>query len=171
MILIFAFKPFGLKGALSGTNSSEQVLDQLKALAPTQHHYRTLDVGSETLPQLRSALEETDPAGVVGMGEFLLAPGKNIMVEPYAVDTPVTSLPLFGGIQKIERSTFASSREGHVHSSSIGTFYCNATYLEAIRWARSKGNRPVTFIHVPVVGDREAHCQQVRQVMWEVSNA
>jgi hypothetical protein len=93
--------------------------------------------------------------------------GKNIHIEPYAINSPVQLIPL-PALRLVMISDFASyaiKNFGQEYESKIGTYYCNRIYLWALRWGDSNGNRPVVFVHVPVMGNRNHHAKQIIRLL------
>ena len=55
--------------------------------------------------------------------------------------------------------------------SSIGAYCCNRVYLTALKWAGQNGDKPVTFLHIPILGTRDKHAEQVRSLIGRMETA
>ena len=167
-ILITSFEPFGLTGRfLRRANASHDIADMLKPQLPGQgYDFLRLPVSRDAIRILRDHLTQTRPSGILCMGEDLgLRPG-TINLEPYAYDTDVHLNPLKSRdvIDRIH-SDFVRTAMPAQERSTIGLFHCNAVYREALTWGRDHGNAPAAFIHVSVLGDREAQARNVMDIL------
>jgi len=167
-ILITAFEPFGLiRGKLLNKNASKEVIDLVKDNLIHDANFEIISVNAQGEKLLCDKLNSYKPTGVICMGENLLQHGSSIHIEPYAIDSPVSTLTL-GGINKIERSSFAEyaiEKFNQTQDSKIGTYYCNRAYLCSLRWCEANGSRPVVFVHVPVSGSRNVHGKQILKLV------
>ena len=57
---------------------------------------------------------------------------------------------LFGDNAKI-KSDFVAKTQPDTKRSKIGHYYCNEIYKIALQWGHENNNRPVAFMHVPVL--------------------
>lgn len=169
MILLTAFKPFGIVRKAMNKNASMEVLEKIRTISPENFHFAILDVSDQGISQLESAMSEASPSGVLCMGELLSLPGHQVKVEPFAIKSRPRLLPRFSFKKaESEASAFAAA-VAPGNDSTIGLYYCNAAYLSALNWAR-KGGAPVGFVHIPVLGDRDEHANQVRKILWRMQN-
>lgn len=161
-ILLTAFEPFGPIGKyIRRENSSEQILEDIKARNPDGFHFLTLPVSDDGIVALKLALETLKPSGVICMGENLLTKPDKIKIEPFAYDTKASAYPDLGlAFKNKVRSPFAGQIAPD-ENSTIGNYYCNQAYLQSLKWAARNGNPPVIFIHTPVFGSHTRHADQV----------
>ncbi len=171
-ILITSFEPFGVSGLLRQANASHDVAMALKAnMAAGGYDFLQLPVSDKAHEVLQSHLDTHKPEGLLCMGEAMgLAPG-TVNLEPYAHDHAVSHNPLSrtDGIKRIF-SAFAQSVAPQNHSS-IGLYYCNAIYRQALLWADAQEKAvPTAFIHVAVLGDRGRQVRAVSDVLDKLAH-
>lgn len=166
-ILITAFEPFGLIGKfVRGENTSQKILEGLRAAHPDRFLFKTLPVSQDAVTQLHDLLEKERPSGILAMGEHLFVSPKEVKIEPYALNTPASPFPdLTIHFKDKVSSAFVNQLGLGETGSSIGNYYCNQIYLEGLNWAQQNGNVPVAFIHTPVLGDHQRHGDQVLKIL------
>lgn len=174
-ILITSFEPFGVSGLRRGTNASHDVAMALQSTLPpglahgdtaTEYRFLQLPVSDKAHDILQTHLDAYKPDGLLCMGEYLgLTPGA-INLEPYALDHPVSHDPLAptDGIPRI-LSAFAQSVAPQ-NNASIGLYYCNAIYRQALLWGNAQPQPvPTAFIHVAVRGDRSGQVREIAIIL------
>ena len=170
-ILITSFEPFGVSGLLRQANASHDVAMALKANTGGGYDFLQLPVSDKAHDILQNHLDTHKPEGLLCMGEYMgLAPG-TVNLEPYAQDRAVSHNPLSrtDGIKRIS-SAFAQSVAPQ-NSSSIGLYYCNAIYRQALLWADAQEKTvPTAFIHVAVLGDRGGQVRAVSDVLDKLAH-
>ena len=153
MILLTAFAPFGPKGFLSGTNASEIVLHRVMALAPKRYHTAVLAAGKAGLATYRDLLRMGGWTGLLAMGESGNISSSHVVLEPFANVRASPGLlpptPWTGSEESMFVSTAEAAKKGS--RQSIGAYWCNQIYLEALTWAKAHGSVPAAFVHVPAV--------------------
>ena len=166
-ILITSFEPFGLSGLLRGANASHDVATALKANLPAgDYDFLQLPVSDEAHEIFHNHLDARKPDGILCMGEYMGLAAGTVNLEPYAHDHPVSHNPLTrtDGIKRLS-SAFAQSVAPQ-NRSSIGLYYCNAIYRQALLWAAAQGKAlPTAFIHVAVLGERDGQVRAVSDVL------
>lgn len=161
-ILITAFKPFGIKGAITQTNASRQVLSSIKQRHGDKFDYLILPVNDECEEIVRNYLEENSPGAVVSMGELLTLPSDDIRYEPSAIQAPISIWPRLGRGRPLS-SVLTQTMLGlecDPETTTIGLYYCNRVYLKSLEWGR-RYNKPSVFFHIPAIGNRKKHTEQV----------
>jgi hypothetical protein len=174
MLLLTAFRPFGLiRGRLQKKNASLEILEAIRKDYPSEFHFEVLDVDDGGIDALRRALATLKPSGLLAMGEYALLPGSKVVLEPFAVNCRPRIIESFPGLDTEERlsSDFALAQGADMGNSSISRGYCNAAYLAGLQWAAGSNGEPVAFVHVPVLGERADHVQQVRKLLWQIKMA
>lgn len=168
VILVTAFKPFGfIRGWLMKKNSSLEVLEALQAENPGNHHFLVLDVSDQGIETLKKTVRQLKPSGILSMGEYALLSGERVILEPFAVNCRPSIMPDIFGDPKVE-SPFARGHGAGPEDSVIGRYYCNAAYLAGLEWASQSRGQPVAFVHVPILGDRSKHVEQVRKILAQM---
>ena len=153
MILLAAFKPFGPKRFLTGTNASAELLALLLEQQSGRFGSVLMDVGPPALEQFRHALAERRWSGVFVMGESGMIASSHLVLEPEAnVIEHATSRPVLP-FDRTVTSAFAARAQAAKRgsSASMGAFWCNRVHLEALTWSENNGGVPVAFVHVPAV--------------------
>ncbi|MGN7437607.1 MAG: hypothetical protein ACTHOO_03105 [Alcanivorax sp.] len=165
-ILITAFKPFGLIGAwLRQSNASEDVLAALNKHQNETFENLIISASDQGIEAFLEELDRIQPSGIISMGEHMLIPSTNILIEPHAYDTNTTALPLKHLFSDKVESSFATNHASSPTKSMIGGYYCNQIYLQGLNWAKENGNIPVAFVHVPVLGDPDHKAEQVSALL------
>lgn len=166
-ILITSFEPFGLSGLLRQANASHDVATGLKQSLPAgDYDFLQLPVSDKAHEILQNHLDTHKPDGILCMGEYMGLASGTVNLEPYAHDRAVSHNPLTSteGIKRIS-SAFAQSVAPQ-NRSSIGLYYCNAIYRQALLWADAqKQNVPTAFIHVAVLGARDGQVRAVADIL------
>ena len=163
-VLLVSFEPFGLSGRfVRKANAGHDLVEILKAnLQAQEYESLQLPVSDDAVTFLHRRQEEYKPDAVLCLGEDMgLLPG-TIALEPYAYDTCVRYNPFArtGDIPRI-MSPFAQS-VAPGSRSTVGLYYCNAVYRQALLWAGAQvQNVPTAFVHVSVLGDRHKQAHDV----------
>ncbi len=170
-ILVTAFEPFGLIGAwLRRSNASMETLEHLKQGGDEHIMGLVLPASDAGMAQFKETLDRVRPAGVISMGEHMLIPSTNVVVEPHAYDMGVTAMPLRHLFSDKVEAPFVKRHEEQSGSSMIGGYYCNQIYLQGLQWAQENGNVPVAFVHVPVIGSAEKSADQVQNLIQKMKS-
>ena len=153
VILLTAFAPFGPKGYVTGTNASQVVLDRVVAKAPGPLRTAILLAGKAGLDAYRGLLQEGGWTGLLAMGETGGIASGHVVLERVANIQNSPGLlppnPWTGTEPSLFAATAASARQGGRYS--IGGYFCNQVYLEALVWAKQHNGVPAAFVHVPAV--------------------
>jgi pyrrolidone-carboxylate peptidase len=159
MIMVTAFRPFGPNRLLHGRNSSQLILNELRARAPAGHDYVELDVSAQGIKQLTETLGKSKPKGIVLMGETNFVTSGTIKLEPFAVHAKPAIVGLWDKEARVP-SKFVEEQFGLSADGALGLptsltmldgYYCNAAYLAALTWSKATQGAPVVFIHVPAM--------------------
>ena len=167
-VLLTAFKPFGLKGTISRTNSSELVGNQVHRRIRSEIDYHVLPVDA-TASLILEQLLQTEPRGAVLMGEDISEFGL-VRIEPRAFDprrqVGLVRLPGAASTGSDFAQTLARRlpAAGVTCRQAIGTYYCNEIYFHALQWATAH-KRPVVFLHLGLFGDVNAKADYVCRVI------
>jgi pyrrolidone-carboxylate peptidase len=153
VILLTAFAPFGPKGLVTGTNASQVVLDRVAAKAPGRFRTAILPARQAGLDSYRGLLQEGGWSGLLSMGETGGIGSGHVVLERVAniQNSPglLPPMPWTGTEPSLFAGTAESARQGGRYS--IGGYFCNQVYLEALTWAKQHNGVPVAFVHVPAV--------------------
>jgi pyrrolidone-carboxylate peptidase len=161
--LVTGFRPFGFIRRLQQKNASAEVLDLLQSRAPSGVLFHVLPVSGQAEAELVQLLEYERPDAVVCLGETLAGWPSGVKLEAYARDVPASTLPRLGGLESVVVSKEALRLGAKAANCSIGSYYCNRVYLAALQWAEGDPRRTALFFHVPVLGRRQSHADQIMQ--------
>lgn len=167
-ILVTAFEPFGLIGSwIRRSNASLDVMESLK-IPDLELNKLTLPVSDAGVEAFIETLNKTKPDGIISLGEHMLI--SDVVLEPYARNVPVSSLPLRAIFGEKVQSAFVRAWDTGSSKSRIGGYYCNQIYLHGLKWAQENGQIPVAFVHIPVIGDGDKYRQQVENVLGKMKS-
>ena len=172
-ILVTAFEPFGLSGKFfRHSNASQIVAERIQSALPDNYVFEFLPVSDRAEEKMQEILDREQPDGVMSLGEDFIIPSGHVRVEPYAHKKKPSVLPvLFDSPENRLVSDFVSQMNGGDRKSTIGAYFCNRVYLTALEWGQENGNVPVSFIHVPIMGDKSRHAEQVLDVVGKMETA
>ncbi len=114
---------------------------------------------------------QDQPSAILSLGEHLLINPNKVILEPYAHDMGINTLPLSHLFCETVESDFVQKLEDSATNSHIGGYYCNQVYLQGLNWAKENGDIPVAFLHIPVLGDRQEHKGQVLEIVDKMQNS
>lgn len=131
-------------------------------------NFHVLPVSGQSEIELLQLLEYEQPDVAICLGEALAGWPSGVKLEAYARDVPASVLPRLGGLEPVVASKAAMRLGADPATCTIGSYYCNRVYLAALRWAEGHAGRTALFFHVPVLGCRAAHADQIMQYLEEL---
>lgn len=155
-ILITGFKPFGIIGTLTGINSSEQMIEELKIDYPESDtlNYLVLPVNDTAAIDLKEKIKTFKPQYVISLGE-----GGSFNIELYCHRRKTNKTSRFAEslIENINQI------KEHSMDSTIGNYYCNDIYYTALTLVPD-----TVFIHLPSLlsgSYKEYHKQMIKNII------
>ena len=150
MILLTAFRPFGPKGWVTGTNASAVVLEGILTDRPDCYGSEILPTDAGCLPALGAALDRAAWTGVLAMGETGAIGSEHVVLEPFANVMARPSIWTFGR-ERMEAGFAATADALALGGGSMGGYWCNMVHLEILRWSQAHAGAPAAFVHIPAV--------------------